>query len=172
MRADLAAALIHNPKVLFLDEPTIGLDIVVKDKIREAIKNFRDENGTTVILTTHDMSDIEHLCKRILVIDKGRMIYDGQIEKLKKIYANSRNLTFAIEGNNKMISTDLVKSMKSIDPMLEIHSIDNKLLINHNKNNIDTLDIINKIAKEIKVKDISIDDMPIGDIIKNIYLNR
>lgn len=172
MRADLAAALIHNPKVLFLDEPTIGLDIVVKDKIREAIKNFRDENGTTIILTTHDMSDIEHLCKRILVIDKGKMIYDGQIDKLKNIYGNSRNLTFAVEGDKKRISTDLIKLMKSRDPMLEVNSIDNKLLINHNKNNIDTLDIINKIAKEIEVKDISINDMPIGDIIKNIYLNK
>lgn len=77
MRADLGAALIHNPKVLYLDEPTVGLDLVVKDKVREAIRVINEKYQTTVILTTHDIGDIEELCSRIIVIDEGKKIYDG-----------------------------------------------------------------------------------------------
>ena len=83
MRADLGAALIHNPKVLYLDEPTIGLDLVVKDKIREAIKEINQKYNTTFILTTHDIEDIEELCNRIIIIDKGKKLYDGSLNNLK-----------------------------------------------------------------------------------------
>ena len=79
MRADIAASLLHNPKVLFLDEPTIGLDVVVKDNIRKAIEKINAEEHTTVILTTHDLEDIELLAKRIVMIDKGSKVFDGKI---------------------------------------------------------------------------------------------
>ena len=83
MRADLAAALLHNPRVLYLDEPTIGLDIVVKDRIRQAIREINEKYNTTVILTTHDLVDIEELCNRIIIIDAGKKIYDGNLLDLK-----------------------------------------------------------------------------------------
>ena len=86
MRADLAAALIHNPKVIYLDEPTIGLDVVVKESVRKAIKEINKKYGTTIILTTHDLNDIEELCNRIIIIDKGKKIYDGEIEGVKEKY--------------------------------------------------------------------------------------
>lgn len=86
MRADLGAALLHNPKVLYLDEPTIGLDVLVKDNIRKAIKEINEKYHTTVILTTHDIGDIEELCDRIIIIDEGKKIYDGGIEELKASY--------------------------------------------------------------------------------------
>ena len=84
MRADIAAAIIHNPRVLYLDEPTIGLDVVVKDKVREAIKELNRNFKTTIILTTHDMIDIEKLCKHIIIIDDGKIIYDDSLERLQK----------------------------------------------------------------------------------------
>lgn len=87
MRADLAAALIHNPKILYLDEPTIGLDIVVKDKIRDAIKEMKNNFNTTVILTTHDIVDIEELCSHIIIIDEGKKIYDGSLSEIKAQYS-------------------------------------------------------------------------------------
>lgn len=96
MRADLAAALIHNPKILYLDEPTIGLDIVVKDKIREAIKQMQEKFHTTVILTTHDIVDIEELCSHIIIIDEGRKIYDGSLEQIKEQY-NCSDLTTIVK---------------------------------------------------------------------------
>ncbi|HEQ9906746.1 TPA: ATP-binding cassette domain-containing protein, partial [Streptococcus pyogenes] len=86
MRADIAASMLHNPKILFLDEPTIGLDVSVKDNIRKAIKLINKEEQTTIILTTHDISDIENLCDRILMIDKGEAIFDGSLMSLKKQY--------------------------------------------------------------------------------------
>ena len=86
MRADLAAALIHNPQVIYLDEPTIGLDVVVKENVRKAIKEINLKYGTTIILTTHDLDDIEELCNRIIIIDKGKKIYDGEIKGVKEEY--------------------------------------------------------------------------------------
>lgn len=82
MRCDLAAALLHNPAILFLDEPTIGLDVLAKSKIRDFLKEINDEYKTTVILTTHDLGDIEALCPRVAIIDRGKMLYDGSIEDI------------------------------------------------------------------------------------------
>ena len=84
MRADIAAAIIHNPKVLYLDEPTIGLDVVVKDKMREAIRELNQNFNTTILLTTHDMVDIEKLCHHIIIIDDGKKIFDDSLEILQK----------------------------------------------------------------------------------------
>lgn len=87
MKADLAAALIYNPEILFLDEPTIGIDVLAKDRIRDFISQINRERHTTVILTTHDVSDIEALCHKMLVIDRGSLLYDGSLEAMKKNYA-------------------------------------------------------------------------------------
>lgn len=169
MRADLAAALIHNPKVIYLDEPTIGLDIVVKDQIRELIRNFREEYGTTVMLTTHDMSDIEELCKRILVIDKGKLIYDGDLKKLKDTYGTSRTLELTLknplEFNMDKFKTQIGEVLKEVELSLE----GSKLSIVHNKEEIDTVELIGVVVKYLGVKDIEIKDMPVSDIIKKIY---
>ena len=169
MRADLSAALIHNPKVIYLDEPTIGLGIVVKDQIRDLIKNFREEYGTTVMLTTHDMSDIEELCKRILVIDKGKLIYDGDLRKLKDTYGTSRNLELILknplEFNMDKFKTQIGELVKKIEVAFE----GNKLSIIHNKEEIDTVELIGVVVKYLGVKDIEIIDMPVSDIIKKIY---
>jgi len=84
MRADIAASLIHNPKVLYLDEPTIGLDVSAKLAMRQAIKKMNETFKTTLILTTHDMDDIEDLCSRIMILDHGKIIYDGDLSKIKE----------------------------------------------------------------------------------------
>ena len=97
MRADLGAALLHNPPVLYLDEPTIGLDIVVKDNIRAAIKEINEKYHTTVVLTTHDIQDIEELCSRILIIDKGKLIYDGSLADLKDKYGTTRKVIMEVQ---------------------------------------------------------------------------
>lgn len=108
MKADLAAALLYNPEILFLDEPTIGIDVLAKDKIRDFICQINKERHTTVILTTHDISDIEALCHKMLVIDKGSILYDGSLEKLKKNFAMERGL------NQKLEETSLEEIIKRI----------------------------------------------------------
>ena len=169
MRADLAAALIHNPSVIYLDEPTIGLDIVVKDQIRDLIRSFREEYGTTVMLTTHDMSDIEELCKRILVIDKGNLIYDGDLTKLKDTYGTARTLELKVKEPNLFNLDKLKSQVGTLTDDAEFIFEGGKLLINHNKVELDTVELIGTIVKYVGVKDINIIDMPVSDIIKRIY---
>lgn len=89
MKADLAAALLHNPEILFLDEPTIGIDVLAKAKIRDFIRKMNQERNTTIILTTHDISDIEALCSKMIIIDKGTLLYNGTLQELKSSYQNS-----------------------------------------------------------------------------------
>ncbi len=89
MKADLAAALLYNPEILFLDEPTIGIDVLAKSKMREFIQTINRERKTTIVITTHDMSDIEALCEKTIIIDKGKILYNGTIQELLLNYADS-----------------------------------------------------------------------------------
>ncbi|MDD3334988.1 MAG: ATP-binding cassette domain-containing protein [Eubacteriales bacterium] len=98
MRCEIAASLLHRPKLLFLDEPTIGLDAVSKNAVRAFVRTMNREHGTTVVLTTHDMQDIEALTERILLIGKGRILLDGGLEELKSRYARFRTLTLSYDG--------------------------------------------------------------------------
>ncbi|MGW7367133.1 ABC transporter ATP-binding protein [Streptomyces sp. NPDC054841] len=97
MRGDIAAALLHDPEVLYLDEPTIGLDVMSKAKVREFLRNLNAERATTVLLTTHDLTDIEQLCKRVMVIDHGRLMYDGALAGLHEVGASERTLVVDLE---------------------------------------------------------------------------
>src|SRR5438874_12817696 len=94
IRYELAESLIHNPKIVFLDEPTIGLDVAVKQSIREFVKRINRERGVTVILTTHDLRDIEELCSRVFIIDKGKQVFDGTLDALRAKAVDSAQLTF------------------------------------------------------------------------------
>ncbi|MCL8012720.1 ATP-binding cassette domain-containing protein [Streptomyces sp. AS02] len=97
MRGDIAAALLHDPEVLYLDEPTIGLDVISKAKVREFLRDVNAERGTTVLLTTHDLQDIEQLCSRVMVIDHGRMMYDGPLAGLHEVGESERTLVVDLE---------------------------------------------------------------------------
>jgi len=107
MRCGIAASLLHSPKILFLDEPTIGLDAVSKIAVREFIKKINSENKTTVILTTHDTQDIEALTKRIILIGKGKVLLDGNLQDLKQKFNKSRTITIDYEGDIKKLCTGL-----------------------------------------------------------------
>ncbi|MDH5636944.1 MAG: ATP-binding cassette domain-containing protein, partial [Nitrospinota bacterium] len=100
MRADLAASLLHGPKVMFLDEPTIGLDIIAKDNVRRFLKKINKERGVTIILTTHDMDDIEALCDRIIIIDKGKIAWDGATSRLKEEHMKGKILEVEFHDYN------------------------------------------------------------------------
>ncbi len=98
MRADLAAALMHNPELLFLDEPTVGLDVVAKERMREFIRHINTEQGTTILITTHDLGDIERLAKRVMIVDHGQKLYDGNLLKLQHDYGSARELIVDFES--------------------------------------------------------------------------
>ncbi len=180
MRGDLAASLLHNPKILYLDEPTIGLDIVVKERVREAIKKINKEFGTTIILTTHDLSDIEELCERIIIIDKGVKIYDGTLSDIKKKYGYMTTLEIQTKKNyeNLLNIKDLLFPNNSflddnIDPSDLIQSFeDGKLIITFNKNKISSSKILSKVMESMDILDFSLKESTIEDIIKKIYRNE
>jgi ABC-2 type transport system ATP-binding protein len=166
MRADLAAALLHKPSIIFLDEPTIGLDIFVKSKIRNAIKEINRLNKTTVILTTHDLDDIQEICNRILVIDKGRIIFDGTMSDIQNKFATFRRVVFDIkETRNHNINSAFQIGAED----MQVEENDNKLIIKYNKDLLEVKNLISYVIQNYNVKDITIQEPQMEDIVKEIY---
>lgn len=160
MRCELAASLLHSPRVLFLDEPTIGLDAVSKLAVREFIKKLNKERGVTVILTTHDMDDIESLCNRVIVIGKGQILSDGSLQSLRNTVSKDRRLILDIsEGTNgfSIEGTNLVRKEK------------NKLIIDFDPDIITPADLITILSTKYQIKDILIENPPIEEIIAKLY---
>ena len=172
MRADLAAAMIHNPKVLYLDEPTIGLDVVVRENVRKAVKNLNAEFNTTVILTTHDLSDIEELCRRVMIIDNGIKVYDGTLEQIRSRFGYMRRLELKVK-DPEAFSEDEIRQKYMLDANDLFSEVKEGLLhINFNRNRIGVPEIINHVAAVVEIADISIFETKIEDIIKKIYRNE
>ncbi|NLK94574.1 MAG: ATP-binding cassette domain-containing protein [Clostridiales bacterium] len=167
MRADLAAALIHNPKIIYLDEPTIGLDVVVKENVRKAIKEINKNYGTTVILTTHDLSDIEELCNRIIIIDNGIKIYDGSLSDIKEKYGYITSII--VQVKDEINNLDLNNEFNICSEDLNYENQDGKIRINFNKNKISSSKVMSYVMNHYEVIDFSVSETSIEDIIKKIY---
>lgn len=147
MRGDIVAALLHSPEVVFFDEPTIGLDVVAKEKIRDFIKYMNKTEQTTIIFTTHDMQDIEKVCDRLIIIDSGKKVYDGSIDEIKTKYAYSKTVEMLLEDGTKQIQTFDVRKI----PMNEV---------------------MEKLFAQYHIKDIAICEPEIDAIIRDIYEGR
>lgn len=171
MRADLAAALIHNPKVIYLDEPTIGLDVVVKERVRKAIKEINEKYNTTIILTTHDLNDIEELCSRIIIIDKGKKIYDGEINGVKEKFGYLTTVEIQIKEEINLENFNEFNEMKD-DCEFKLNFNENKLSITFNKNKISSSEIIGRVMKKLSVIDFAVKETSIEDIVKKMYRNE
>lgn len=163
MRAELAATLIHEPQVVYLDEPTIGLDIIAKRNIREFIKKQNLERQTTVLLTTHDLGDIEELCSRVIIIDAGRKIYDGPLETIKRRFGTHRLITFELaEGES---STHFYAP-----PACEVHSHQGqKLTLRFDRALSSASSVASSVMSQLEVLDFSIQEPDLGGIITQIY---
>lgn len=169
MRADIAASLLHSPKVLFLDEPTIGLDVVVKDNIRNAIEYINKHEQTTVILTTHDLSDIELLSKRIVMIDKGTNVFDGTITDLKSRYGQIRELDFDTGVQNVSGLLDYKNHFNFSDEDLSVEQDGSFVKVRFNSSVAPVSDMLSYTLGKIKVNDISVKDADIEEIIRRLY---
>ncbi len=160
MRADLLASLLHDPSILFLDEPTIGLDAIAKETIRELLVNINKEKNVTVLLTTHDMTDIEKTCNRMIIIDRGHKIYDGGIEQIRANYGKLRTLVVDFKHAPKLPPIEGVTSV--IQDGLKY-----KFLFE--KDRLSASQLISRISEQNELVDLSILEPEIEAIIKDIY---
>lgn len=167
MRCDLAASLLHNPPLLFLDEPTIGLDVVAKDHIREFLKEVNRTERTTVLLTTHDLSDIEELCRRLLIIDKGKILFDGDLQEMKKRLAKFNLVKFFLKDRAQVAKLSLVATDGiSCDRVDEL-----TYLMRFDPEQHSSAQVIRNLVNTLEVRDIIVEEEPIEDIVKRIYLS-
>jgi len=160
MRCEIAASLLHNPKILFLDEPTIGLDAVSKIAVRNFIKKLNQEMNTTVILTTHDMSDIEALANRIILIGKGQVLLDGSLKTIKEKYITHKTVT--VDHYDKGITLE----MKGVEV---VSQTDGRLVLSVNIKMTKVSDLITYLAQHLEIADITVDDRSVDDIIVELY---
>jgi len=163
MRADLCAAFLHNPSLVFLDEPTIGLDVIAKQRIREFIQYINQERHTTILLTTHDISDIARLCERVMIIDHGRILFNGKLADLLETFGGRRllNVEFAEEYPSPTLDGADIIYRNGVN----IH-------YSFQRRSVSASALIRRLSENYRIKDLSVEDQPIEDTIREIYENR
>lgn len=161
MKCELAASLLHRPKILFLDEPTIGLDAITKLAVRDFIKYINKEWGTTIILTTHDMNDIEALTNKIILIGKGRILYQGSFERIKEKYSDEKTIEVEFAKDYNKVS---LAGYKVIEHNLRFATL--KTLPN---TKFHTTDFINQISKKYEVVDFQVSSLSVDEILAKLY---
>ncbi len=160
MRADLCAALLHNPALLFLDEPTIGLDVVAKERIRQFIKHVNDVRETTVLLTTHDLSDVQKLCRRVLIIDQGKLLFDGELGSLQTRFGGKWHLIVDFAETYESVQTEGA-DLLSYEDARATYAFDRREL--------SSSDLIGRISARYSIRDISVQEPDIEATIRTIY---
>ncbi len=163
MRADLCAALLHDPKLVFLDEPTIGLDVVAKDRIRQFIQHVNRERGATVLLTTHDMSDVEKLCERVMIIDHGKLLYDGDLDSLKSRFGGSRRLVVELAEPYPSLELEGARLVEQ-DGLQAVFEFEREVVA--------ASDLITRLAARYRVRDLEVREPEIEATIRRIYEER
>src|SRR5712691_10755009 len=162
MRGDLAAALLHDPEILYLDEPTIGLDVVAKHRVRDFLKEINRQDGATVLLTTHDMSDVEQLCSRVLIIDHGTLLYDGTLDGIRDRLGTERTLVVDL--------VDDVASPLVVAAAREVRADGPRRWLQFNRLETTAAELIAEVAERYPLHDLTIEEPDIESIVRRIYL--
>jgi ABC-2 type transport system ATP-binding protein len=168
MRCELVAALLHDPPVVYLDEPTIGLDVVAKERIREFIQHLNQQRGVTIVLTTHDIADIEKLCKRVIIIDKGQLIYDGSLSAIKQQYGRRRRVIFAtLDG---AAPSGLEDQLAALGDGIQVAPGDEgKVIVSFDPHRVPVSELTRTIVNHHVVTDLSVEEADLEAIIRQIY---
>jgi len=161
MRGELVAALLHDPEIVFLDEPTIGLDIVSKARVLEFLARLNQERGLTVLLTTHDLSDIERLCPRMLIIDHGRVIYDGGVAAIRDRFGGERTLIVDLEVAARPLQLDRAEVVRVDGP---------RQWLRFRRSETTAANLVSAVAEAAPLVDLAIEEPAIEDIVRRIYL--
>ncbi len=163
--SDILAAFLHNPKIVFLDEPTIGLDVSMKAKIRTLIHALNQQKHTTVILTTHDMGDVDALCQRIVIIDKGKMLYDNDISHLKQFFGSYRTLKIRIKGDLKQYAEEITEKL----PRCSVSADDEWISVLVDESQTTVMQVLSELQKDYKIRDMQLEEISTEEVIKKIY---
>lgn len=168
MRADLAVALMHNPTIAFLDEPTIGLDVAVKERIRTFLKQINRERGVTLMLTSHDLGDIEDVCRRFIIIDKGQIIYDGSIQGLLDRYVKERSIR--VTSSSKI---DPESAARALPQGIRLGAVtDREATIMFDRFRYTARNVLETIVQAVDVQDFQLDEPDIEQVVRNVYEGR
>jgi ABC-2 type transport system ATP-binding protein len=163
MRADICAALLHDPDLLFLDEPTIGLDVVAKERIRQFIRHVNRRRGMTVILTTHDLSDVEKLCERVMIIDQGRLLFDGELAALRDRFGGRHELVVDLAEHYEEVAVDGAQVVER----------DGQRVVYHFERDVVTAsELIGHLSARYHIRDLSVREPDIETTVRRIYQER
>ena len=163
MRADLCAALLHEPKLLFLDEPTIGLDVVAKERIRQFILHINEQRNVTVLLTTHDLSDVEKICERVMILDQGRLLFDGHLNQLIERFGGQRRLVVDFTEHYPQILVEGA-TLLSRNGMQATFQFD--------RQSITASELIGRLSQQYRIRDLQVLEPDIEETVRNIYEQR
>lgn len=163
MRADICAALLHDPVIVFLDEPTIGLDVVAKERIRQFIRRVNIERGTTVILTTHDLSDVEKLCDRVMIIDHGRLLFDGELAELRHRFGGHRELVVDLAEGYTAVPVDGAEVVERDDL---------RVTYRFDRDTVSASELIGRVSDRYRIQDLVVREPEIESVVRRIYEER
>lgn len=167
MRGELTAALLHDPRVVYLDEPTVGLDVIAKERIRTFIADINRERGATVVLTTHDLADVERLCSRVILIDHGRVLFDGSVERLKGTYAPHRELLVQLSPDAEALErTYLPLEMPGVE---QIEGERGQLRFRFDPSSVRVHELVGEVAHRYPVTDLSIVEPQLESVVRGLY---
>ena len=163
MRADICAALMHDPALLFLDEPTIGLDVVAKERIRQFIRHVNQERQTTIILTTHDLQDVEKLCQRVMIIDNGRLLFDGELDSLRSRFGRQRELV-----------VDLAEPYEDVGVIgADVVARDGlRVTYRFERDTMTASVLIGRLSERYRIRDLEVREADIEEMVRRIYEER
>ena len=167
MRGDLTAAMLYEPRILYLDEPTVGLDVVAKERTRQFIEEINRETRTTIMLTSHDLADVERLCERIIFIDKGTVLYDGSVSELKRRYAPTRTLDITLGDDDPVKGADELTA-SAFDGIASVERSQNRLVVQFDPGGIAVADLIAGVIARYQVSDISIVEPDLEGVVREI----
>ncbi|MDC7220702.1 MAG: ATP-binding cassette domain-containing protein [Spirochaetales bacterium] len=166
MRGEIIAALLHDPEVVFFDEPTIGLDVMAKDRIREFIRQINREENVTVLLTTHDLGDVERICPRLVIIDKGTIVYDGDLALIREKYATQKTISMMLRDERE--AEEAARAAQKTQGLI-VDADGRKVTVGFDQLKTDSAELMRSLLSESNPVDLSISDEDIEAIIKRIY---
>lgn len=169
MRCDLAAALLHSPDILYLDEPTIGLDVAVKARIREFVRHINRERGVTVLLTSHDLADIEFICTRLILIDQGRIISDGALQAFKRQFEAQRVIQMLLSEPTPAASAIAEQALVGLGDGFTVKGDSERVTVQFNPSRASSGAIVSQLLAALPVDDIKIEESGIEPIIRQLY---